>query len=61
MGEKLNKGETVRLVTGGPVMVVCGGDGEGSVVCMWFVGADLRRDSFPVTGLVFCPPEPVSP
>lgn len=56
-----NKGESVRLVTGGPAMVVSRGDGLENLVCMWFVGTELRRDSFPIAGLVRCPPESVSP
>jgi uncharacterized protein YodC (DUF2158 family) len=57
----LKSGKVVRLKSGGPPMVITREPSDeypGTVGCIWFVGADLRRDAFPIDGVeTVDPPE----
>ncbi len=44
-------GDAVRLVSGGPVMMVRNDRDDGLISCMWFDGKRLVTDSFPCAGL----------
>ncbi len=51
MKEKLKTGDQVRLQVGGPVMTVCSAFDPLNVSCQWFVGRELREDTFATESL----------
>jgi uncharacterized protein YodC (DUF2158 family) len=60
---KYEKGDLVRLKSGGPTMVVTHLHDGGIYSCDWFVGEEIKKgDSFPEEALVPAPSgTPVSP
>lgn len=46
-----NVGDIVRLKSGGPRMTVEDTGMVNTVVCVWFVGTKVERNSFPVSAL----------
>lgn len=60
--QKFYTGQTVKLLSGGPVMTVMGTDasfslGPSMYVCQWFAGKTLKQGNFPAQNLKAAPPE----
>jgi uncharacterized protein YodC (DUF2158 family) len=44
--DKIKRGDTVRLKSGGPIMTVGGAGIGGEYECDWFYGEELRHGNF---------------
>lgn len=49
--QEFQTGETVKLISGGPIMTVKGIDYNG-VECQWFAGKKLESGHFPSDSLI---------
>jgi uncharacterized protein YodC (DUF2158 family) len=64
MTENFMPGETVKLLSGGPMMTVteCGthrDSGVLTVLCVWFDGTERKQGNFPAAGVKRCDPSQV--
>ncbi|MHC2993900.1 MAG: DUF2158 domain-containing protein [Candidatus Atribacteria bacterium] len=51
--QEFQNGETVRLISGGPIMTVRSiSEYDGDVHCQWFAGKKLESGEFPPDSLV---------